>query len=70
MERPRDPPQNTRCASFLPFNAISFASSSRYLKLDLENTPTRSALPFLTRGGKVIDPEGSLTRALSYSLRP
>ena len=27
------------------------------LKMDLENTPARSPLPSLTRGGKVIDPE-------------
>ncbi len=27
------------------------------LKMDLDNTPARSPLPSLTRGGKVIDPE-------------
>ncbi len=27
------------------------------LRMDLENTPARSPLPSLTRGGKVIDPE-------------
>ncbi len=27
------------------------------LKLDLENTPARSPLPTLTRGGRLVDPE-------------
>ncbi len=27
------------------------------LKIDLENTPDRSPLPTLTRGGKLVDPE-------------
>ena len=34
-----------------------FHLKQEILKLDLENPPTRSPLPTLTRGGKVIDPE-------------
>ncbi len=34
-----------------------FKLKREILKLDLENPPTRSPLPSLTRGGKVIDPE-------------
>ena len=34
-----------------------FQLKREILKLDLENTPARSPLPSLTRGGKVIDPE-------------
>ncbi len=34
-----------------------FQLKREILKMDLENTPARSPLPSLTRGGKVIDPE-------------
>ncbi len=34
-----------------------FLLKREILKMDLENTPARSPLPSLTRGGKVIDPE-------------
>ena len=34
-----------------------FRLKREMLQLDLENPPARSALPSLTRGGKVIDPE-------------
>ena len=34
-----------------------FQLKREILKMDLENTPARSPLPSLRRGGKVIDPE-------------
>ena len=34
-----------------------FQLTHAILKMDLENTPARSPLPTLTRGGRLVDPE-------------